>query len=65
MQKIIFLMVMCILLVAGKINAQQQVSEIEARNAAINTRWLQVWKGKCVMQSLTSICNNEARPAKP
>ena len=37
MNKIRFLVLMCILEVAGIVNAQQQVSEIEARNAAINT----------------------------
>ena len=37
MNEIRFLMLMCILGVVGIVNAQQQVSEIEARNAAINT----------------------------
>jgi len=37
MKKIIFLTILCILIISGQINAQQQVSEIEARNAAINT----------------------------
>ena len=37
MNKIRFLMLMCILGVAGIVNAQQQVGETMARNAAINT----------------------------
>ena len=37
MSNIKFLMVLCILGIAGKINAQQQVSKEEATNAAINT----------------------------
>ena len=37
MNKIRFLVLTCILGIAGKINAQQQVSETEARNAAIDT----------------------------
>jgi hypothetical protein len=36
MNKIRFLVLMCILGAAGIVNAQQQVSEIEARNAAMN-----------------------------
>jgi len=37
MRKISFLMVLCIIEIAKITNAQQQVSENEARNAAINT----------------------------
>ena len=36
MNEIRFLMLMCILGVARIVNAHKQVSEIEARNAAIN-----------------------------
>lgn len=37
MQKIKFLVSLCLLLIAGGVNAQQQVSEKEARIAALNT----------------------------
>jgi len=37
MKKIRILIILCILCITGAINAQQQVSNIEARNAAINT----------------------------
>jgi len=37
MSKIKFLMILCIIGIAGKINAQQQVSKVEVKNAAINT----------------------------
>jgi len=37
MKKLNYLLILCIFLITGKANAQQQVSEFEARNAAINT----------------------------
>ena len=37
MRKISFLISLCIIGIAGIVNAQQQVSETEAKNAAINT----------------------------
>jgi hypothetical protein len=37
MNKIRFIILACILWIAGIVNAQQQVSENEAENAAINT----------------------------
>ena len=37
MRKISFLISLCIIGIVGKVNAQQQVSEREARNAAMNT----------------------------